>query len=414
MLESRPQEHTTCVTEHDKYAKGATKPGGFAAGGFYGSGKTAAEDGQAAAAGLEFLSSQPPWKCNICNVSCTSRETLLGHATGAKHKRRVRLKHHPASNPGSALCGAAQWFCSPAAPGRMDCAEICAERYPSAKILAESCGEPQMPCVMSPRCASGGRMSDLCMVHMQAKAASRSADTASKDSAGADVTAAPVGGPGVAQDEQPLHASKTASGQEPDASTKKSKPKRKAEDAAAISSAAAGSTETAENGKQEKKSKKRKLHGLKALPDAHAAGAGKLQSASACFPNGQLAAGKSRAALADKQSAAAASRAGGRKQRQEQVAHAPEMDAHASVGGADHASKSQAPNWSKLARQVLQGCEGERMKATKLQRKVLAAAGLPKEALAQHQQAIAQKIGSRKKTFRVHGDLVSLRAPRPK
>ena len=92
------------MTEHDKYAKGATKPGGFAAGGFYGSGKAAAEDGQAAAAGLEFLSSRPPWKCNICNISCTSRETLLGHATGAKHKRRVRFKHHPASAPSSTLC----------------------------------------------------------------------------------------------------------------------------------------------------------------------------------------------------------------------------------------------------------------------------------------------------------------------
>ena len=256
-------------------------------------------------------------------------------------------------------------------------------------------------------------MGDSCVVHMQAKAASRSADTASKDLAGADVTAAPVVAPGVAQDEQPLHASNTGSGQEPDTSTKKDNSKRKAEDAAAISSAAAGSTNLAEDSKQEKKSKKRKLHGLEALPDAHAAGAEKLQSAGACAPNGQLATGKSRAALADKQPAPTSS-LGGRKQRQEQVAHAPEMDAHASAGGADHASKRQAPNWSKLARQVLQGCEGERMKATKLQRKVLAAAGLPKEALAQHQQAIVQKIGSRKKTFRVHGDLVSLRAHKVK
>ena len=115
------------MTEHDKYAKGATKPGGFAAGGFYGGGKAAAGDGPAAASGLEFLSSRPPWKCNICNVSCTSRETLLGHATGAKHKRRVRLKHPPASAPGSALCGAAQCFSSSAAPGRVDCKKICAE-----------------------------------------------------------------------------------------------------------------------------------------------------------------------------------------------------------------------------------------------------------------------------------------------
>ena len=134
MLESRPQEHTTCVTEHDKYAKGATKPGGFAAGGFYGSGKAAAEDGQAAAAGLEFLSSRPPWKCNICNISCTSRETLLGHATGAKHKRRVRFKHHPASAPSSALCGAAQWFGSPAGP-RVWELRLCAEQGSGAMTL---------------------------------------------------------------------------------------------------------------------------------------------------------------------------------------------------------------------------------------------------------------------------------------
>ena len=123
------------MTEHDKYAKGATKPGGFAAAGFYGSGKAAAEDGQAAAAGLEFLSSRPPWKCNICNVSCTSRETLLGHATGAKHKRRVSsctILHLLQA----ALCvelhtgSAAQQ-----ATGRGDCAEMFAGKCPSATEL---------------------------------------------------------------------------------------------------------------------------------------------------------------------------------------------------------------------------------------------------------------------------------------
>lgn len=42
--------------------------------------------------GLEFLSERPPWRCSCCNVSCTSRDTLLGHAAGAKHKRRVRAR----------------------------------------------------------------------------------------------------------------------------------------------------------------------------------------------------------------------------------------------------------------------------------------------------------------------------------
>jgi cell growth-regulating nucleolar protein len=86
------------VSEHEKYALGATKPGGYAAQGFFHEGQAqqaaAAAVATAAAAtdeavGLEFLSQRPPWRCACCNVSCTSRETLMGHAAGAKHKRRV-------------------------------------------------------------------------------------------------------------------------------------------------------------------------------------------------------------------------------------------------------------------------------------------------------------------------------------
>ena len=39
--------------------------------------------------GLEFLATRPPWKCSVCNVTCTSQDALMGHAAGAKHKRRV-------------------------------------------------------------------------------------------------------------------------------------------------------------------------------------------------------------------------------------------------------------------------------------------------------------------------------------
>jgi hypothetical protein len=95
-----PQSHNTCVTEHEKYALGATKPGGFAAQGFFedksaapingvGNGGGAAP-GDGEAVGLEFLATSPPWRCNLCNVGATSRETLQTHATGTKHKRRVR------------------------------------------------------------------------------------------------------------------------------------------------------------------------------------------------------------------------------------------------------------------------------------------------------------------------------------
>lgn len=90
------KSHNSCVTEHDKYAKGATKPGGFAAKGFYGDGESGTASAAASApradatpVGLEFLATRPPWACSACNVTCTSRETLLGHASGVKHRRRA-------------------------------------------------------------------------------------------------------------------------------------------------------------------------------------------------------------------------------------------------------------------------------------------------------------------------------------
>ena len=84
--------HVSCVTEHEKYALAATKPGGAGArvnaargGGGGGGGGTGAE-----AFGEEFLATGPPWKCACCNVTCTSQETLLGHAAGKKHKSKAR------------------------------------------------------------------------------------------------------------------------------------------------------------------------------------------------------------------------------------------------------------------------------------------------------------------------------------
>lgn len=58
------QAHTTCVTESQKYAEGATKPGGFASKGFFeAGGKPAAAALAADPAADEFLSKRPPWKC---------------------------------------------------------------------------------------------------------------------------------------------------------------------------------------------------------------------------------------------------------------------------------------------------------------------------------------------------------------
>merc|ERR1711976_160855 len=53
--------HTSCVTEHEKYALGATKAGGFAEKGFYtdGNGNSQSSAGSAGApAGMEFLASR--------------------------------------------------------------------------------------------------------------------------------------------------------------------------------------------------------------------------------------------------------------------------------------------------------------------------------------------------------------------
>lgn len=83
------------MTEADKYAKGATKPGGYAAQGYYkdGNGATVAIVQPVAITSepddTAYLATRPPWTCSVCKVTCTSQDTLLGHAGGVKHRRRV-------------------------------------------------------------------------------------------------------------------------------------------------------------------------------------------------------------------------------------------------------------------------------------------------------------------------------------
>ena len=94
------QSHNACVTETQKYVEGATKAGGSAAAGFFDNGSTPQSVGDAA--GAQYLSKRPPWKCSICSVSCTSESTLVAHASGTKHKRRVRAADAAASTTGAA------------------------------------------------------------------------------------------------------------------------------------------------------------------------------------------------------------------------------------------------------------------------------------------------------------------------
>lgn len=87
------QGHTSCVSEHEKYALAITKPGqehlmsAVAANVARGGGPVGAAG---AIAGAEFLAEGPPWDCACCKVKCTSRETLLGHAQGKKHRSKSR------------------------------------------------------------------------------------------------------------------------------------------------------------------------------------------------------------------------------------------------------------------------------------------------------------------------------------
>lgn len=57
------QNHNVCVTEHEKYALGATKPGGYAANGFTMQAQTANGKADGEVVGTEFLSERPPWRC---------------------------------------------------------------------------------------------------------------------------------------------------------------------------------------------------------------------------------------------------------------------------------------------------------------------------------------------------------------
>lgn len=89
------QRHNSCVTEHQKYAEGATKPGGFASrgGAEGGAGAPASGGGGGAdgeAVGLEYVTEKAPYRCKLCNVTCTGWDNVLSHAASKKHRNRYK------------------------------------------------------------------------------------------------------------------------------------------------------------------------------------------------------------------------------------------------------------------------------------------------------------------------------------
>lgn len=83
------QSHTQCITEAEKYGpKGQGKVlNGMNA-------KSNEESKQQPDVDINVgLSEHPPWFCSLCNTMATSKQTLLLHAEGKKHKSKARAHH---------------------------------------------------------------------------------------------------------------------------------------------------------------------------------------------------------------------------------------------------------------------------------------------------------------------------------
>ncbi|CAM0881482.1 unnamed protein product [Alopecurus aequalis] len=82
------QAHTQCISEAEKYGpKGQNKLSNSAQG---------KPDKPKPNADVDInvgLSTWPPWFCSLCNTTTTSKQTLLGHADGRKHRAKAKAYH---------------------------------------------------------------------------------------------------------------------------------------------------------------------------------------------------------------------------------------------------------------------------------------------------------------------------------
>ncbi|CAO2183558.1 unnamed protein product [Urochloa humidicola] len=82
------QGHTQCISEAEKYGpKGQSKPSNGA------SGKPDKPKPNADVDVNVGLSTRPPWLCSLCNTTTTSKQTLLLHADGKKHRAKAKAFH---------------------------------------------------------------------------------------------------------------------------------------------------------------------------------------------------------------------------------------------------------------------------------------------------------------------------------
>ncbi|KAH9298005.1 hypothetical protein KI387_029687, partial [Taxus chinensis] len=88
------QAHTQCVSEQEKYG-----PKGEGKGNSNSEAKGKALTNQNCDGHLSIgLSTHPPWSCSLCNVKATSRDTLLLHSEGKKHRSKARAVQANKSN----------------------------------------------------------------------------------------------------------------------------------------------------------------------------------------------------------------------------------------------------------------------------------------------------------------------------
>ncbi|KAM0874198.1 hypothetical protein ACQ4PT_037581 [Festuca glaucescens] len=82
------QGHTQCISEAEKYGpKGQNKLSNSA---------QRKPDKPKPNADVDInvgLSTRPPWFCSLCNTTTTSKQTLLGHADGRKHRAKAKAYH---------------------------------------------------------------------------------------------------------------------------------------------------------------------------------------------------------------------------------------------------------------------------------------------------------------------------------
>ncbi|XP_002514090.2 UBP1-associated proteins 1C isoform X1 [Ricinus communis] len=86
--QDRVQGHTQCITEAEKY--GPKGQGKISNGATPKSNKKQQHPDVDITVGL---SDRPPWFCSLCNTSATSKQTLLLHADGKKHRAKARAIH---------------------------------------------------------------------------------------------------------------------------------------------------------------------------------------------------------------------------------------------------------------------------------------------------------------------------------